>query len=213
MATARYNFFLNSSFSHNWAPEFSEIYPHDYFLAGVTFIGMYFRTQMAYFADGLILANSLLLWVNTAGFRKLLEKDAEKKRTLPSREILKNYETLKDLADLINSTISHVVLVFMAVALFYYAVNLNDILKTGQYLGKLGRFIFLGIFLGIFFFAGDTCRQVEYLGKWLSRKLLLAEAPGDLHSESISQIMQEITRHEVGISGHWFVLDFSVFLM
>lgn len=206
VAVARYNFFLNSrNSSDDWTPDFSEIYPHDYFLAILTFFGVYFRWQINWFADGLVLTNCLVLWVNAAGFRKLLEKDEKRGGTLLSGEVLKNYRTLKDLADLINSTSSHVVLLFMAQALFYYSVSLNDIFTAKNYRSMIIIISFLFTAIAAFFFAGDACRQMEYLGKWLSRRM---DSSGDLHAESASRIMQEIKGHEVGISGHWFILDF-----
>lgn len=208
VATARYNFFLNSTNNRTWAPPWQEIYPHDYILAAVTCIGMYFRQQMAFFADGLILTNCLLLWVNATRFRHLLEKTGSgDDSVLSCSQILKSYETLKELATMINSTTAQVVLIFSAQALFHYSISLNGIFIASNYLERFRIFSFLMIAGAVFFFAGDSCRQVEGLGRWLSaRKGKTGDFPT---GEELALILHEVKEHEVGISGKWFVLDFS----
>lgn len=170
VATARFNFFLTSNDSSNWAPEFSEIYPHDYFLTIVTCIGMYFRALIANFADGLILSSCLLLWVNVSGFRKLLQEDEKKGGVYSSREILKHYGTLKELADIINSVTSSLVLALMAQRLFVYSVFLNSIFIASNYLEKFSLIFDFLYVAAVFFLAGHICREMKYLVKWLSRR-------------------------------------------
>lgn len=75
VASARYNFFMASNASRNWAPDMEEVTWLDGVLAVVTFFAISFRQVIALYADGFLLLVAMMMWVVSKGFKNLVQAE------------------------------------------------------------------------------------------------------------------------------------------
>ncbi|OXA64783.1 hypothetical protein Fcan01_01335 [Folsomia candida] len=201
VATARYNFLLASDTRLNSVPTWDDIHPSDWIIGVLAFIGIWFRQLLAFTSDGFILLLAMFIWTLSQSFEQLVSRNCDK------NEFLLNFQALKTVSNLIREIMGNCILLYFGEALFYYSVNINDLLKDEEDTERIRSLVFLSIAIMIFRFSGDSCQTVEdsVIG-WIRLKF------GEIDPGLTSVLMHDATKHVVGLHGSIFVVDYSTIL-
>lgn len=124
----------------------------------------------------------------------------------PTTNVLANYRALKKLSSMVNSAMNKIVLIYSAEYLFYYSMNFDEMFEAVDRLWQIRNSLFFSFIFSTFFFAGDSCKNVEdSLSAWISWK----SEHGAKKVPSSNVLLHEAKSHIFGLSGHIFILDYG----
>ncbi|OXA40869.1 hypothetical protein Fcan01_24203 [Folsomia candida] len=211
----RATFFLTNN---TYTPDWDEIRPIDHFLAIAAIIGVFSRQIIAHFTNIAMLVMAIVLWSGVKGFDNLVASMTDKKQTTPcasnNKELLLNYDALKELSKLINDAISPIFLLFVVEGLLYYSTNINALLLGGSTIYLIRQFMYFIEFVAILLLSGNSCKRMEdAVGMWAYRWLITEETEAYTQKRmNFSVLINDAKSGGVGLSGYIFIMDYTTML-
>ncbi len=144
-------------------PEIAQMSALDHTLIVPFGISLYFRRINGLYEELFILAGAFTFWLSANAFSQGLEDGISARATERNNmwsSVYEKYSNLTELSDLINNAYGPVYLVFTVTSIFYYSINLDNLLVSDDVVVRAKFIAFYSGLILTYLLSADICRQV-----------------------------------------------------